>query len=77
MGNTMATTVERKANPVSRFRVYTGEVMSEMEKVTWPTREDLKAHTTVVLFFLALLAIIVGVMDVVFQRVVLTLFEWV
>ena len=71
----MATTIERKANPVSRLRVYTGEVMSEMEKVTWPTREDLKAHTTVVLFFLALLAIVVGVMDVVFQRIVLTLFE--
>jgi preprotein translocase subunit SecE len=71
----MATTAEKTANPVNRLRGYTGEVMSEMEKVTWPTREDLKAHTTVVLFFLAVLAIIVGSIDVVFQRVILTMFE--
>ena len=70
----MATTAE-KVNPVSRVRTYTGEVKTELEKVTWPSREDLKAHTTVVLFFLALLAIVVGLMDAVFQRAVLTLFE--
>lgn len=70
----MATATE-KVNPVSRLRTYTDEVKTEMEKVTWPTREDLKAHTTVVLFFLGLLAIIVGTMDVVFQRLILTIFE--
>jgi preprotein translocase subunit SecE len=71
----MATTAEKSTNPVSRLRTYTGEVKTEMEKVTWPTREDLKAHTTVVLFFLGLLAVVVGIMDVVFQRVILTIFE--
>jgi preprotein translocase subunit SecE len=70
----MAVTAE-KANPVSRLRTFMGEVKTEMEKVTWPTREDLKAHTTVVLFFLVILAVIVGAMDVVLQRIVLTLFE--
>ncbi len=72
---TTTTTTEAKPGPVSRLRTYTGEVKTEMEKVTWPTREDLKAHTTVVLFFLAVLAIIVGAMDVVFQRIILTIFE--
>ena len=70
----MATTAQ-KINPVSKLRTYTGEVKVEMEKVTWPTREDLKASTTVVLFFLLILAVIVGAMDVVFQRAILTIFE--
>ncbi len=51
------------------------EVRSEMEKVTWPTQEDLKASTTVVMMFLALFAAIVGVMDVVLQNVVLWMFK--
>ncbi len=51
------------------------EVRTEVEKVTWPTREDLKTHTVVVLWFLAILAVAVGAMDVTFQKAVLTLFR--
>jgi len=69
------TTATEKPNPVTRLKTYTGEVKTEMEKVTWPTRDDLKAHTTVVLFFLGLLALVIGTIDVVFQRVILTIFE--
>jgi len=69
------TTATEKPNPVTRLTTYTGEVKTEMEKVTWPTRDDLKAHTTVVLFFLGLLALVIGTIDVVFQRVILTIFE--
>ena len=70
----MATTVE-KLNLWDRARGYLDEVRTEIEKVTWPTFEDLKVHTIVVLVFLGILALIVGAMDVTFQKAVLTLFR--
>jgi len=70
----MATTAE-KLNPWNRLRNYLLEVRTEIEKVTWPTREDLKTHTVVVLWFLAILAVAVGAMDVTFQKAILTLFR--
>ena len=60
---------------VTKLVTYFQDVRGELEKVTWPTREDLKAHTLVVLFFLAILSVMVGAMDVGFQRAVLTLFS--
>jgi len=70
----MATAAE-KPNPWNRLRDYVLEVRTEIEKVTWPTREDLKTHTIVVLWFLAILALAIGAMDVTFQKAVLTLFR--
>ncbi len=62
-------------NVILRLYTYIQDVRGELEKVTWPSRDDLKAHTLVVLFFLALLAVMIGSMDVAFQRIVLTLFN--
>lgn len=70
----MATAAE-KPNPWNRLRNYLQEVRTEIEKVTWPTREDLKAHTVVVLWFLAILGVIVGAMDWSFQKIVLAIFR--
>ena len=64
-----------KPGLIGRAKIYGGEVRSEMEKVTWPTQEDLKASTTVVMMFLGLFAVIVGAMDVVLQNIVLWLFK--
>ena len=64
-----------KPNILVRARNYLREVKIEMSKVTWPTRVDLKASTTVVLIFLVLLAVIIGSMDLIFQRVVLMLYD--
>ena len=64
-------------NIVMRLVVYLQEVRAELDKVTWPSRDDLKAHTLVVMFFLALLAVSIGAMDVGFQRLVLTLFSFI
>jgi preprotein translocase subunit SecE len=64
-----------KLGVVARSRAYLQDVRSEMGKVTWPTREDLKASTTVVMLFLALLATIIGSMDQVFQRLVLFMYS--
>lgn len=73
----MATTTSAppKPGPIKQMKTFGQEVRTEMEKVTWPSREELKSHTSVVLLFLAILAVIVGAMDVVFQNLVLWLFR--
>lgn len=73
----MAKQVQQTTNPnfVNKSVAYFRDVRVEMSKVTWPTREDLKSHTVVVLMFLALLAAVVGVLDQIFQRLMLLLFS--
>ena len=43
------------------------EVQAEVKKVTWPDREQLKNATLVIIGFVLLMALIIGVMDVVLQ----------
>jgi preprotein translocase subunit SecE len=45
-------------------------VQSEMKKVTWPDREQLRNATAVILVFVIILAIIIGLMDQVFSALV-------
>jgi preprotein translocase subunit SecE len=59
----------------TRLKSYFEGVRLEMAKVTWPTREELKASTVVVMMFLALLAVIIGSLDQVMQRAVIFLFS--
>lgn len=44
-------------SPVDRARKYLGEVMSELRKTTWPSKEETRVQTEVVL----LLLVVVGV----------------
>lgn len=68
------TTVETPG-VVKRVASFAQDVKNETDKVTWPSQEDLKASTTVVIMFLFLLAAIIGGLDVVFQNAVLMLFR--
>ena len=64
-----------KPTIVAQTKTFVQEVRTEMDKVTWPSKDDLKSHTSVVLIFLAVLALLVGAMDVVFQNIILFLFR--
>ena len=64
-----------KVGPITKAKVYLQEVKIELDKVTWPTRADLKSMTSVVLLFLAILGVIIGMMDFVLQNLVLWLFR--
>jgi preprotein translocase subunit SecE len=46
------------------------EVKVELSKVTWSTRSELIASTTVVIISVAILAIFIGVCDFIFLRIV-------
>ncbi len=61
--------------PIQRFQTFFNEVRVEMTKVAWPSKEEVKASTSVVLMLLAILAFIVGTMDIVFRTVVVTLLK--
>jgi len=67
---------KKQEGRISKLRTYLIEVWNELGKVTWPTREDLKAHTIIVMIFLAIFSVMIGVMDVIFQRTVLAMFSW-
>ena len=45
-------------------------VQTEMKKVTWPDRDQLRNATAVILVFVIILAIIIGLMDSVFSAIV-------
>jgi preprotein translocase subunit SecE len=47
-----------------------GQVKSELKKVAWPSRQELVSSTLVVLFSTFLLAIFIGVCDLVLSRVI-------
>jgi preprotein translocase subunit SecE len=46
------------------------EVVSELKKVTWPTRDEVVRSTTVVIICIALASGILGVFDVVWGKVI-------
>ena len=48
---------------------FAGEVKGEVQKVTWPDRQQLRSATGVILLFVVIVAIIIGLMDVILQGI--------
>jgi preprotein translocase subunit SecE len=63
----------RPAGPIARFFRFLREVRNELRKVTWPTFDELKKATTVIVIFVTVLGIAIGLMDSFFQFVFVTL----
>ncbi len=53
-----------------RIRRFYEDVRSEMSKVAWPTRDELKEQTYLVLIMLGIMAFIIAVLDNIFKWVV-------
>lgn len=49
--------------------VFLGEVQAEVKKVTWPDRQQLKNATLVIIGFVLVMALTIGVMDLVLQAI--------
>lgn len=58
----------------ARMSLFVREVIAELRKVIWPTRNELITYTGVVIVFVVAMAAIVALMDFVFGRGVLALF---
>ena len=60
---------------IDRFREYTKDVGVEMRKVSWPTRDELRDSTVVVIITVLLVAAFIGVVDQILNRVVALIFQ--
>jgi preprotein translocase subunit SecE len=70
----MSTDTAVKQNAFTRFALFLRQVMAELKKVVWPTREQLITYTTVVVVFVTVLALVVATMDFGFTKAVLKIF---
>ncbi len=55
-----------------RFVDFLRDVRAEMRKVTWPTLDELRKATVVIIGFVTFLGIMIGVLDSVLQFVLVT-----
>ena len=55
----------RLARVIGFFR----DVRAEVRKVTWPTMDELKKATMVIVIFVSILGVVIGLMDAAFQFV--------
>ena len=53
---------------IPRIRSYIGEVISELRKVVWPTREEARRLTIMVIIIAGAIGLILGVTDYGFTR---------
>ncbi len=66
----MATEVaERRDSLPVRIATFYQEVVTEMRKVTWPDRDQLKDTTIKILIFVLFIAAILGVVDLILQLI--------
>ena len=63
------------AQIVQRVRSFVGEVKSEMDKVSWPSRAELVGSTAVVFVSVILLALFIGSCDYVLSKLIKLLMQ--
>lgn len=64
----MATMMIKRKNVVGSTGRYLSEVWSELKKVQWPTPEELKAFTVMVIVAIIAVGVYVGVLDMLLSR---------
>jgi preprotein translocase subunit SecE len=58
----------------TRPRQFLREVVAELQKVAWPTRQEVVAYSVVVVVSVAVIAALIFVMDYAFTQAILALF---
>jgi preprotein translocase subunit SecE len=65
---------EEKLGFFGRINLFYRQVVAELKKVVWPTRNQLTTYTAVVLVFVAFIIAVVSILDVVLTKVVFWVF---
>ena len=65
---------EEKLGVFARVGLFYRQVLSELKKVVWPTRNMLTTYTAVVLVFVTFVIAVVSVIDLVLTKVVFWVF---
>jgi preprotein translocase subunit SecE len=70
-------TFKTMKNPFSSIRIFTGEMVGELQKATWPTRTELRDSTVVVILAVVLLGVFTSISDFSVVQVVDLCTSWV
>jgi preprotein translocase subunit SecE len=65
---------ERRGNPVTRLSLFLRQVVAELRKVVWPTRQQLVTYFWVVLVFVLVVMTLVSLLDLGFGKLMFALF---
>ena len=55
---------------IEKLKLFFSETRTELKKVTWPTREELRESTKVVVVSTFIVTIFVGVVDQILNRII-------
>jgi len=55
---------------VDKIKKLVGEIRLELSRVTWPKKEELWGSTWIVILVSVLLAVIIGVVDIIFSHMI-------
>jgi preprotein translocase subunit SecE len=59
---------------IERIKLFLAETRTELKKVTWPTREELKESTQVVIVSTFIVTVFVGIVDQILSRIIRLVF---
>lgn len=59
-----------------KIRKFLSEIAAEMKKVTWPTREELKESTKLVIIATFVVTLFVGLIDQILSLIIRRLLGW-
>ena len=54
---------DKKPGPLRRLRNYLGDVRSEMRRVVWPSKAELKSYSVAIIFMLIVFGIVIWLVD--------------
>lgn len=63
-----------KKGPLARLGLFYRQIVAELRKVVWPTRQELMTYTSVVIVFVVVIIALVTVIDWGFNKVVAYVF---
>ncbi|MDR3363099.1 MAG: preprotein translocase subunit SecE [Desulfovibrio sp.] len=64
---------EKAPNPVTRLVRYLEDAKGELRKITWPTLKETRKATLAVLGFVAVMAVILGLVDLALSSLIKTI----
>jgi preprotein translocase subunit SecE len=70
----MAQSAAGKPNTAERITLFVRQVVSELRKVIWPTRNELITYTVVAIVFVAAMVAFIAALDYGFAKAVLQVF---
>ena len=73
-GKTVSVNTNERLGLFGRMSLFLRQVMFELKKVVWPTKEQMVTYTAVVVVFVIIMGLIIAALDFAFVKLVLLIF---